>query len=106
MKDKWIDEFTPYQGGGQMIHDVDIDKSTYSNGYEKFEAGTPPIAPVIGFSSSLNFMNELDPNAIYEYEMKLHDYAFEKLSKFNNINFYLCSNEFSSIFMFIDAKKK
>ena len=41
------------------IHDVDIDKSTYANGYEKFEAGTPPIAPVIGFSSSLNFMNFL-----------------------------------------------
>ena len=88
MKDKWIDEFTPYQGGGQMIHDVDIDKSTYANGYEKFEAGTPPIAPVIGFSSSLNFMNEVDPNVIYDHEMKLHDYAYEKLSKFNNIKIY------------------
>ena len=88
MKDKWIDDFTPYQGGGQMIHDVDIDKSTYANGYEKFEAGTPPIAPVIGFSSSLNFMNEVDPNVIYEYEMKLHDYAYEKLSKFNNLKIY------------------
>ena len=88
MKDKWIDEFTPYQGGGQMIQDVDIDKSTYANGYEKFEAGTPPIAPVIGFSSSLNFMNEIDPNVIYDHEMKLHDYAYEKLSKFNNIKIY------------------
>ena len=88
MKDKWIDEFTPYQGGGQMIHDVYIDKSTYANGYEKFEAGTPPIAPVIGFSSSLNFMNEVDPKIIYDHEMKLHDYAYEKLSKFNNIKIY------------------
>ena len=88
MKDKWIDEFTPYQGGGQMIHNVDIDKSTYANGYEKFEAGTPPIAPVIGFSSSLNFMNAVDPNVIYDHEMKLHDYAYEKLSKFNNIKIY------------------
>ena len=88
MKDKWIDEFTPYQGGGQMIHDVDIDKSTYANGYEKFEAGTPPIAPVIGFSSSLNFMNQVDPNVIYDHEMKLHDYAYEKLSKFNNVKIF------------------
>ncbi len=88
MKDKWIDEFSPYQGGGQMIYDVDIDKSTYANGYEKFEAGTPPIAPVIGFSSSLNFMNEVDLNAIYNHEMYLHDYAYEKLSKFNNIKIF------------------
>ena len=88
MKDKWINEFSPYQGGGQMIHDVDIDKSTYAKGYEKFEAGTPPIAPVVGFSSALNFMNEADPNVIYDHEMKLHDYAYEKLSKFNNIKIY------------------
>ncbi len=88
MKDKWIDRFSPYQGGGQMIHDVDIDKSTYASGYEKFEAGTPPIAPVIGFSSSLNFMNEVDPNVIYDHEMKLHDYAYEKLSKFNNVKIF------------------
>ena len=76
MKDKWIDNFFPYQGGGQMIHDVDIDKSTYASGYEKFEAGTPPIAPVIGFSSSIDFMNEIDPNVIYNHEMKIHDYAY------------------------------
>ncbi len=88
MKDKWLDSFSPYQGGGQMIHDVDIDKSTYADGYEKFEAGTPPIAPVIGFSSSLNFMNQVDPDVIYHHEMILHDYAFEKLSKFNNLKIY------------------
>ncbi len=88
IKDKWIDEFSPYQGGGQMINNVHIDKSTYATGYEKFEAGTPPIAQVIGFSSSLNFMNEVDPNSIYDHEMKLHDYAYEKLSKFNNIKIF------------------
>ena len=88
MKDKWIDQFPPYQGGGQMIDDVFIDKSTYAEGYEKFEAGTPPIAPVIGFSSSIDFMNETDPNKIYKHEMELHDYALEKLSKFNNIKIY------------------
>ena len=88
MKDKWIDAFSPYQGGGQMIYDVDIDKSTYASGYEKFEAGTPPIAPVIGFSSSLSFINHIDPDVIYNHEMILHDYAYEKLSKFNNIKIY------------------
>ena len=88
MHDKWIDSFSPYQGGGQMIQDVDISKSTYATGFEKFEAGTPPIAPVIGFSSCLNFMNEVDPNQIYEYEMSLHDYAYEKLSKINKLKIY------------------
>ena len=33
-------------------------------------------------------MNEVDPNSIYDHEMKLHDYAYEKLSKFNNIKIF------------------
>ena len=100
MKDKWIDAFSPYQGGGQMIYDVDIDKSTYASGYEKFEAGTPPIAPVIGFSSSLSFINHIDPDVIYNHEMILHDYAYEKLSKFNNIKIYGPSNNKGAIISF------
>lgn len=100
MKDKWINSFSPYQGGGQMIHEVDIDKSSYAEGYEKFEAGTPPIAPVIGFSASLDFMSETNPNKIYEHEMQLHDYAFEKLNKFNNINIYGKSRSKGAIISF------
>ncbi len=100
MKDKWIESFTPYQGGGQMINNVDIDKSTYANGYEKFEAGTPPIAPVIGFSSSLNFISQVDPNIIYNHEMTLHDYAYEKLSGLNNIKIYGPSDNKGAIISF------
>ena len=83
-----------------MISNVDIDKSTYADGYEKFEAGTPPIAPVIGLSASLDFMNETNPNKIYEHEMELHDYAFEKLNKFNNINIYGKSKNKGAIISF------
>ncbi len=100
MKDKWIESFPPYQGGGQMIHDVDIDKSSYADGYEKFEAGTPPIAPVIGFSSSIDFMNEADPNAIYKHEMELHNYALEKLYKFNNLKVFGSSKNKGGIISF------
>ena len=88
MKDKWIDCLPPYQGGGQMIHDVEINKSSYADGYEKFEAGTPPIAPVIGFSASIDFMNETNPEEIYKHEMDLHDYALDKLYGLNNIKIF------------------
>ena len=100
MKDKWIDCFPPYQGGGQMIHDVEIDKSTYADGYEKFEAGTPPIAPVIGLSSSIDFMNDTDPNKIYKHEMDLHNYALEKLNKFNNLEIFGSSKNKGAIISF------
>ena len=83
-----------------MINDVDIDISTYADGYEKFEAGTPPIAPVIGFSSSIDFMNQINPNEIYKHEMTLHDYAFEKLSKFNGLKIYGAKNNKGAIISF------
>ena len=100
MKDKWIDSFSPYQGGGQMIHDVDIDKSSYADGYEKFEAGTPPIAQVIGFSSSIDFLNDIDLNQIYKHEMELHNYAIEKLYKFNKIKIFGSSKNKGGIISF------
>ena len=33
-------------------------------------------------------MKEINPNQIYKHEMNLHNYAMEKLSKFNKIKIY------------------
>jgi len=88
MKSKWIDKLGPYQGGGSMIKNVDTDSSTYLNGFQKFEAGTPPIAEVIGLSASLDFINQVGIDKIYEYEKKLTQYLYDKLSKYNDIKIY------------------
>ena len=71
MKSKWIDRLGPYQGGGSMIKNVETDSSIYLDGFQKFEAGTPPIAEVIGLSASLDFINEVGIDNIYQYENNL-----------------------------------
>ena len=88
MKNKWIDRLGPYQGGGSMIKNVDTDSSTYLNGFQKFEAGTPPIAEVIGLSASLDFINEVSIDKIYEYENELTQYAYNQMIKNNDIKIY------------------
>ena len=88
MKDKWINELGPYQGGGSMIKNVETNFSTYLEGSHKFEAGTPPIVQVIGLSSCIDFINEVGINNIYSYESDLTKYAYEKLKKINNIKIY------------------
>jgi len=88
MKDQWIDILGPYQGGGSMIKNVEADSSCYLDGFEKFEAGTPPIAEVIGFSESLNFINEVGIEKIYSYESELTQYAYEKMKIMNDIKLY------------------
>jgi len=88
MKDKWINELDPYQGGGSMIKNVEIDSSTYLEGFQKFEAGTPPIAEVIGLSSSLDFINEVGIDNIYEFENQLTKYAYDKMKENNDLIIY------------------
>ena len=88
MKDKWFDVLDPYQGGGSMIDKVEIDKTTYASGFQKFEAGTPPIVQVIGLGASLDFLNQYDLEKIFNYEKELYEYAFEKLSLLNDVAIY------------------
>ena len=104
MKSKWIDTLGPYQGGGSMIKNVDTDSSTYLNGFQKFEAGTPPIAEVIGLSASLDFINQVGIDKIYEYEKKLTQYLYDKMIKNNDIKIYGdFSNQTSIISFNIDG---
>ena len=88
MKNKWINRLGPYQGGGSMIKNVETDSSTYLEGFQKFEAGTPPIAEVIGLSSSIDFINDVGIDKIYEYESQLTQYAYNQMKKNNDIKIY------------------
>jgi cysteine desulfurase / selenocysteine lyase len=104
MKSKWIDRLGPYQGGGSMIKNVETNSSTYLEGFQKFEAGTPPIAEVIGLSASLDFINEVGIDKIYEYENKLTQYAYNQMIKSNDIKIYGdFSNQTSIISFNIDG---
>ncbi len=88
MKDEWIEKLGPYQGGGSMIKNVETHSSTYLDGFQKFEAGTPPIAEVIGLSSSLDFISEVGLDKIYEYEKNLTEYAYEQMKSNNDMIIY------------------
>ena len=100
MKDRWFDEFNPYQGGGDMIEKVEINDSTYASGYSKFEAGTPPIAQVIGLGASIDFINSLNLDKIFKYEKELHDYTIDKLRSFSDFIIYGNASNKGSIISF------
>ena len=88
MKERWFDDLDPYQGGGSMIDNVDIQQTTYAKGVQKFEAGTPPIAEVIGLEASIEFVTSLNLKKIFMHEKELHDYTLDKLKNINNLNVY------------------
>lgn len=75
----------PYQGGGEMIREVTLDKTTYNDIPYKFEAGTPNIADIIAFRAALVFISEVGQEVISKHEDQLLNYAHNQLSTFNKI---------------------
>ena len=48
----------PYQFGGGMVFSADYDQAIFNKAPYKYEAGTPPIAQVIGLSEAIDYINE------------------------------------------------
>lgn len=75
-----LDAMPPWQGGGGMIREVQIDRSSYAAPPERFEAGTPPIAEVVGLGAALDYVMEWDWDALVGYEQELAAEATQALA--------------------------
>jgi cysteine desulfurase/selenocysteine lyase len=74
-----LEEMAPYQGGGEMIHVVERDMSTWAQVPHKFEAGTPNIAGAIGMGAAIDFLGGIGMDGIIEHERDLMAYALERV---------------------------
>ena len=75
-----LEEMPPFLGGGEMIRDVRKDGFTTNDVPWKFEAGTPPIAEVIGLGAAVDWLSAVGMESIAEHERALTAYALEQLS--------------------------
>lgn len=84
-----LEAMPPYQGGGEMIDEVWVDRSTYRKPPQKFEAGTPPIAGAIGLGVAVDFLIDIGMDRIHEHEKKLARLALERLAvEFPDVRLY------------------
>ena len=96
-----LEALPPYQGGGEMIATVTLEKSTYAEIPNKFEAGTPHIEGVIGFGAALKFMNSIGIEAIAKHEAELLDYATESLSSIEGFRIIGTADHKASVLSFL-----
>jgi len=75
-----LEAMPPWQGGGHMIKDVRFEKTTYQHAPEKFEAGTPDIAGVVGLGAAIDYLFKTGLPAIAAYEHALLEYATQALA--------------------------
>jgi len=82
-KKQHLDAMPPYQGGGDMIESVAVDRITYGKPPHKFEAGTPAIVPAIGLGAALEYMMSVGRERISRHEADLKAYAHARLRELN-----------------------
>jgi cysteine desulfurase/selenocysteine lyase len=83
-----LESMDPYLYGGDMIVRVQKDSATYKGVPEKFEAGTPNVAGVIGLSAAVTFLESIGMAAIAEHEEMLRRYAVDVLSEVPEVEIY------------------
>jgi cysteine desulfurase/selenocysteine lyase len=63
-----LEAMPPWQGGGDMIRSVTIERSTWNDLPYKFEAGTPDIAGAVGLAAALDYVGAIGLPAIAAHE--------------------------------------
>ncbi|MCP5158305.1 MAG: cysteine desulfurase [Gammaproteobacteria bacterium] len=80
-KQALLEAMPPYQGGGDMISLVTFEKTEYAELPNKFEAGTPNIAGVIGLGAALDWLNAIGLDRVAAHEHALLEYATARLDE-------------------------
>ncbi len=75
-----LETMQPAKGGGDMIHTVTFEKTTYAPIPNKFEAGTPPMAAAIGLGAAVDYLSSIGMPTIAAHEHELLRYATEQMA--------------------------
>jgi cysteine desulfurase/selenocysteine lyase len=96
-----LESIPPWQGGGEMIASVSLEKSTYKRAPHRFEAGTPIIAGAIGLAAAMDYIDSIGRAEIAAHDARLTSYAIEKLSNIPGMRILGPSGERGAIVGFV-----
>lgn len=68
----------------------------------KFEAGTPPIAEVIGMGEAIKYIKKIGVDKIHEHELTLKKYLVSEMEKIDNVILYNKSSESGIVIFNLD----
>ncbi|MBB3060783.1 aminotransferase class V-fold PLP-dependent enzyme [Microbulbifer rhizosphaerae] len=83
-----LEAMPPWQGGGEMIAEVDLYSSTYAELPHKFEAGTSPLAAIAGLGAALDFLADWDRDAMAKHEQQLLQQLHGEIASLPGLRLY------------------
>lgn len=75
-----LEAMPPFLGGGGMILDVTLDGFVAADLPHKFEAGTPPIAEIVGLGAAVDYLDALGMERVRAHEISMTAYALRSLT--------------------------
>ena len=96
-----LEDMPPYQGGGDMIEEVDFEGTTFNEIPHKFEAGTPHMAGAIATAAAIEYVEEVGYDFVAKQELELLAYATNKLKSIDGIRIIGEAKEKASVISFL-----
>jgi cysteine desulfurase/selenocysteine lyase len=83
-----LEAMPPFLTGGSMIKKVTLDRSTFADIPQRFEAGTPAIAEAIGFGAAVQYLQDLGMAWVRDREHALTGYLLDTLAGIPGLTVY------------------
>ncbi len=87
-KNEHLEKMNPFLGGGEMINTVTVEKTTWADLPNKFEAGTPNIADVAAFSAAISYLSDIGMDMVRGHEKELTVYALKRFNELSDFTVY------------------
>jgi cysteine desulfurase/selenocysteine lyase len=96
-----LEAMPPYQGGGDMILSVTMEKTVYNRVPYRFEAGTPDVAGAVGLGVAIDYLEKLGMQAIAAHDRELLAYAEAALERVPGVRLLGRARERSGVLSFV-----
>jgi cysteine desulfurase/selenocysteine lyase len=96
-----LETLPPWQGGGDMILTVTMEKTVYNRLPYRFEAGTPDISGAVGLAAALDYIESVGLDAIAAHDRDLLEYGAQALQSVPGLKLFGRARERSGVLSFI-----
>jgi cysteine desulfurase/selenocysteine lyase len=96
-----LDGMPPWQTGGDMIERVTLERTTWAAPPARFEAGTPPIAEVLGLAAAIDYVEWVGLAAIGKWEGELLARATELVGALPGVRIIGTAREKAGVLSFV-----
>jgi len=96
-----LESMPPFLGGGDMIERVSFEGTSFAHAPQRFEAGTPDIASVVGLGAAIDYLDTIGMERIHAYEATLLAHATKALSTIPGLRLVGTAPEKAAVLSFV-----